>query len=302
MTGFMVDLNPSMGCLFIGIDLSLVLYGGVCAQAVYYFWHYRNDGLVLKTLVVMAWVLQSAQIATDIHQLWYYLIRGHGNILALTVLDPATGGQSLLSHALMVLVQWYFLHRIWLLLKGTRVKCFYAGFAAFVSLMTLGTSIWVVYDCFIEKSVTTAVRGGLVPGIWSLSAIFVTDLYITCILCYALWGCRNGFQQTDGILTRLVIYAINRGILLCLASFVAIVLWVIDSKGGTTYIEAISAPGQGTLYANSLLAVLNVRNHLGQLEATRSDHNASELPFVTIRKDSRMVTVADSTCGAKIEV
>ncbi|KAI0734002.1 hypothetical protein C8Q72DRAFT_507133 [Fomitopsis betulina] len=107
----------------------------------------------------------------------------------------------------------------------------------------------------------------MVPGLWSLSAAFVTDLYITSILCYTLNHQKRGIQRTDSILTRLVIYTINRGAILCLASFVAIVLWVIDSKRGTAYTEAISAPGQGTLYANALLAVLNVRNHLGHLEA-----------------------------------
>ena len=70
MAAFDVDLNNSMGCLFIGVALSLAtvrtryglssvltlgysdrFYGIACAQVMYYFWNYRYDTLTLRSWV-----------------------------------------------------------------------------------------------------------------------------------------------------------------------------------------------------------------------------------------------------------
>ncbi|KAH9907652.1 uncharacterized protein B0H18DRAFT_591081 [Fomitopsis serialis] len=105
-----------------------------------------------------------------------------------------------------------------------------------------------------QKSVNGAVRRALVPGYWTLASAFSMDFYITCVLCYILFNRRTAFRRTNTILERLIIYTINRGVLLCLLSLLCIALYPVDGKRGSLYSETVSAP-EAALYVNSLMAV-----------------------------------------------
>ncbi|OSX61410.1 hypothetical protein POSPLADRAFT_1046811 [Postia placenta MAD-698-R-SB12] len=48
MTVVELDLNGQIGCFFIGIILSVVLYGCTFSQVIYYFYHYTQDRKQLK--------------------------------------------------------------------------------------------------------------------------------------------------------------------------------------------------------------------------------------------------------------
>ncbi|EED83381.1 predicted protein [Postia placenta Mad-698-R] len=53
MTVVELDLNGQIGCFFIGIILSVVLYGCTFSQVIYYFYHYTQDRKQLKFVVGM---------------------------------------------------------------------------------------------------------------------------------------------------------------------------------------------------------------------------------------------------------
>ncbi|KDQ49185.1 hypothetical protein JAAARDRAFT_663857 [Jaapia argillacea MUCL 33604] len=59
------------------------------------------------------------------------------------------------------------------------------------------------------------------------AATAACDFSITVILCWVLHGSRTGIQETDTLLDKLMIYAINRGALTTLAAFLNMLLFVL---------------------------------------------------------------------------
>ncbi|KAH9917965.1 uncharacterized protein B0H18DRAFT_1033021 [Fomitopsis serialis] len=76
------------GPLFAGLILSHLLYGVTVAQTLFYFCNYQSDTRAVKSWVVAIWLLDTAKIITEAHQLWDYFVTAHGNIFALLPVDP----------------------------------------------------------------------------------------------------------------------------------------------------------------------------------------------------------------------
>jgi len=93
------------------------------------------------------------------------------------------------------------------------------------------------------------------------SASFLSDLYIAVSLCIVLHKARTGHQRTESIISLLISYTVQRGILLSLMQsglFVTSIYCVIHG----TQVAMIFFFGTSTLAANTLLASLNVRQHV----------------------------------------
>ncbi|KAH0831946.1 hypothetical protein J3R83DRAFT_12832 [Lanmaoa asiatica] len=85
------------------------------------------------------------------------------------------------------------------------------------------------------------------------------DVLITVFLCFTLQISRTGFQKSDTLITKLILFSINTGFLtsLCaLASLVCISVW----PHMWIYIAFYFCIGR--LYCNTLLATLNARKGL----------------------------------------
>ncbi|EPS95735.1 hypothetical protein FOMPIDRAFT_1053911 [Fomitopsis schrenkii] len=80
-------LNETLGCVLIGAFLSLILYGCTCAQTLYYYYHYGNDRLFMKALVLTVWVLDTGKAVAEMQQLQFYLVDHHAQLFGLLKLD-----------------------------------------------------------------------------------------------------------------------------------------------------------------------------------------------------------------------
>ncbi|KZT65586.1 hypothetical protein DAEQUDRAFT_519726 [Daedalea quercina L-15889] len=239
----------------------------------YYAWNYQHDPRSLKIWVATAWALQSAVMLTESLQLWFYLVARHGKIFDLIAVDPSTGVQQLFARLVQLFVQWYLLQKIWQLLHTRRQQLVHGIISGVIFLICLGSSIAVVHSSIVQKSVSNIIRQAQLPAYWTIASQLTMDIYITCVLCYALRQCKSRFSRTNVIMERMVIYTINRGVLLCLLSFVCMILYPVDSRRGTLFSETVSTP-ESALYVNSLMAVFNVRNYLVQLEV-ETKHDSS---------------------------
>ncbi|KAF4622143.1 hypothetical protein D9613_009320 [Agrocybe pediades] len=110
-------------------------------------------------------------------------------------------------------------------------------------------------------------------------AIFavVSDIMIAASLMYFLHGQRSGMKRTDRVITKLIVYAANRGLV---TSIVIIVEAIAFTKlHNTLWFLAIDFI-IGKLYANSLLATLNCRCFVGRLDRNRTIHTTMRFsPF-----------------------
>ncbi|KAI6158509.1 hypothetical protein EDD17DRAFT_1763643 [Pisolithus thermaeus] len=94
----------------------------------------------------------------------------------------------------------------------------------------------------------------------AVSAVVLAEILITTSLCVLLYdsGSRSAVPRTKRLLNTLIIYAVNRCLLTLLVTIAQLVVDANDQSAWTMGLDFIG----GKLYANSLLASLNTRQHL----------------------------------------
>ncbi|KAH9841657.1 uncharacterized protein C8Q71DRAFT_738088 [Rhodofomes roseus] len=90
-------------------------------------------------------------------------------------------------------------------------------------------------------------------SLFTLSAS-VVDIYITVTLCWHLRRMRSGLQRTDTLVRRLVVYAVDRGILTTTMQLLSLITYLPLAEK-PVYLWTVFHLPASKLYVNSMLAV-----------------------------------------------
>ncbi|KAL0568032.1 hypothetical protein V5O48_013953, partial [Marasmius crinis-equi] len=96
------------------------------------------------------------------------------------------------------------------------------------------------------------------------------DIYITAVLSVLLYNSKTGFQRSDAMITRLIKFAVNTGLL---TTCCAIGSLISICAAPTTFLYIGFFFTIGRLYANSLLCTLNARSYI---RSTGEDYNSTD--------------------------
>ncbi|EDR01864.1 uncharacterized protein LACBIDRAFT_310401 [Laccaria bicolor S238N-H82] len=311
-----IVLNDTLGAAFIGVVVSGCLFGVSCIQAWYYFTH-QSDRWPLKTLVAAVMVSDTIHQALISHTVYAYTITNWGNqsflgeipryiVLCSYPPHPLTDSgyrtlvvQVLFSGLTAFMVQCFLASRIWRLsdrkgwLIAIIVLLIVGEFGAIlgppmrpsiiIQLLTEQKKIayTIISLQFHTFSEVTRLKG-LSLSVNSLAAI--GDVFIAGSLCTILYRSRTGFHRSDTIITKLIIFSVNTGLLtsVCaLGSLVSILAWP------TTFIYIAFYFCIGRLYTNSLLATLNARKKLRELSDGIQNTSAMENVSVSLQSLGR---------------
>ncbi|KZT66537.1 hypothetical protein DAEQUDRAFT_758660 [Daedalea quercina L-15889] len=253
MTDLESELNSSLGCMFLSGLFSFMLYGCTCGQGLYYIGNYASsDHKHIKGLTG-----------------WDILARIHGDIFAfLGTLPRILPAEFFLSCITIFIVQCCYLYTIWTFLE--RSDHHWRWLLCIIlppSLLALGSlvsglvsSIQLLPAKDIEVALEkTKIVGAIRPG-----CSVIVDIYITVWLCYHLQDAKTGHERSDNMMTKLINYAITRGIVTSVVQTLAFALFLVDAKGKTLWSMIFYVPAS-TLYVNSLLAMWNARRHVAKI-------------------------------------
>jgi hypothetical protein len=109
---------------------------------------------------------------------------------------------------------------------------------------------------------------------FGLGSGLVADILISFSMCWSLYHKRTGFARTDSIIMTLMSYSINSGVLTCLLTIGMLITFSLDSS---SMVWQIFFWPMGKIYANSLLAMLNSRDHVRDRSITDKGENAFSL-------------------------
>ncbi|KAI6018999.1 hypothetical protein PISMIDRAFT_478406 [Pisolithus microcarpus 441] len=129
-------------------------------------------------------------------------------------------------------------------------------------------------------------------------AVVLAEVLITISLCILLYngGSRSSLRRTKRLLKALIVYAVNR-CLLTLIVTVAEVTLVMDNGNSMSLAMALEFV-VGKLYANSLLASLNAREHLrSQDSSCNPDLRSNAICLANLPRLPDMGTSRDGTKG-----
>jgi len=191
------------------------------------------------------------------HALYFYLITGFGNPLALL-----NGTWSLFSSiatnvVIAFIVQCFFTKQIFLLCSPQK-RWWVTGIIAITVLAHFVFGLETVIFFAIKKEFMRLKEVTLMAVVPFGTATVLSDIIIAIALCVLLGSNRSSFKDSDtnNIINKIIVFVISRGILL---SAVAVAETIVFSvQPNSLYSLAIDFV-IGKVYANSLLVALNSR-------------------------------------------
>ncbi|KAH9834536.1 uncharacterized protein C8Q71DRAFT_146499 [Rhodofomes roseus] len=264
-----LDLNLTVGSMFIGVLFSALFYGLTCAQVVYYSSaYYNSDKTLVKAFVYGIMIFDTIITAVDAATSWAFVIEGHANPPSVLIEPKVYAAENVLVRFVICAVQMFYIHGLWTLL--TRFGTTYKARLAItmppicLSLMALvfgfvGEYKIATQDWIIQK----ALRADEVASAGNYCAAALADLCICVSLCWTLRGRLSGFEwsRTDNMIRVLASYIVNRGILLTAMQIVNLGVFLYSVKPASLLWFPFNCI-EVKLYINSMMAVLNARRHL----------------------------------------
>ncbi|KAF5353533.1 hypothetical protein D9756_007836 [Leucocoprinus leucothites] len=253
-------------------------------QTYFYYVHYPDDGFDIKALVSLIWLLDSLHMAIVSYCIYYYLVINYNN-------PPALGHiRSLfmsvgLNVIIAFVVQCFFTRKIHILC-GPKFKWFVTSIISLSVVAHLAFGLETVVFLFIKKELSKLPEMTLIAATPFAITAVLSDIFIAGALCWLLHGSKTNFKRTNTVISKLIVYAINRCLLTSLVAVGEVIAF--SASPHTLWYLAIDFV-IGKLYANSLLATLNSRQSIKAAASNISGNSVhlSDLEFGS--GSSRMV-------------
>ncbi|KAF5319761.1 hypothetical protein D9619_008534 [Psilocybe cf. subviscida] len=259
-----LDLNNTFGALLLGTIISSILYGAMCLQAWTYFQRYSDGPLIKSAVTALMYfntfltpkyalliqnnrILESLHSAFSIHAIYYYVI--------LNYLNPT----ALLKATWSIIV---YLNR-----HVSKRNVPLAVSIAVLELANVGTAVSVVILAFQLELFSDfgGLRKILIPADISLALTVTIDILIAGSLSIRLRLSKTGISDTDRIIDKLVVHAINNGIVTSIAS-VFCLIFATTEKTSLVYLMFYQCIGH--LYSNSMISTLNSQKSRTRIAST----------------------------------
>ncbi|KAI9070307.1 hypothetical protein FKP32DRAFT_1753405 [Trametes sanguinea] len=249
--------KESLSYQIIGCSLATALFGITLLQAYIYYRRYVKDSVVLKIFVATLVCLDTVTTVLTVHGLYAYVVEDYLNPLKLLEVVWSLRVENGLGVTTSFLVQCYFGQRLWILSRKNIVftaTIFLLAFGNFGAGIGLTVVMQLDPSVFVFGTVRARVLIGVCNGCSSLC-----DALIAGGLCYFLHTGRSGIKQSNRLIDKLMVYAIQRGLLttICQILHLTTSLALPDR-----FIFLVFVLPENKLYTNCLLATLNVRQSL----------------------------------------
>ncbi|KAI6003059.1 hypothetical protein EDD15DRAFT_2467633 [Pisolithus albus] len=256
---------------------SAMLYGITTLQTYVYYMHYSEDSSTMKVVVAAIWILDTLNVSLMCHMLYYYLITRYGDPTSFEYIVwsfPASylvnvryiylaSRRDRISTAfqlfVVIIVRLFFAHKIYYLSRR-EVRWRVTAPIILLALAHFGFGMGVVGLILANDKISTATKLWFSTELPCEVTGFLSEVLITVSLCVLLYdrGSDSAFPRTKRLLNTLIVYAVNR----CVLTFFFGVAGFVGTFNNQALWEIGMIFIMGKLYANSLLASLNTRQHL----------------------------------------
>ncbi|KAH7908906.1 hypothetical protein BJ138DRAFT_1181407 [Hygrophoropsis aurantiaca] len=246
--------------VFIGLALSMAMYGIALGQYFFYLRAFTFDPKALKVMVLLLFIMDTLHSYGMLVYFRRLLILCHHNTtsaICISVLPWELFMAVILSYLVTFVVQSFYVHRVWIISAHNRwitVTVLVTALAQFVfGMLCTGNAIRTKS---VAALYTSMVTGGSAAGM-----SVACDTVITSSVFYYLHLKRQRVKRASTAIHQLVNVFINMGLFTCLISMVMFITYSIQ---GSRYL--VGTPGQLLCksYINSILAVLNARKSIRQ--------------------------------------
>ncbi|KAJ8080302.1 hypothetical protein PM082_017135 [Marasmius tenuissimus] len=267
-----MPLDATFGWLYIGMTVAMALWGVGAVQTWWYYDNYPNDPRILKGTVALTFICDTIHQILITYAIYIYVIKHFGDTEFASSVDWSLYVEILFNAFTAFFVQSFFTWRIWTLWKNVPLT---AGIVLLV-LSALGTSIAFVAQG-MSQNLNTFDKFKELQALSMVLTAAVTDIAICIAMCVLLNASKTGFSWSNHIINRLMLFAINSGILTA-ACATASLIFILALPNTLVYFCFYLTIGR--LYTNSILATLNARAFIRNGgRSTESEGNSRNMPM-----------------------
>ncbi|KAF8525779.1 hypothetical protein BU17DRAFT_83261 [Hysterangium stoloniferum] len=276
----------------LGHELTILLkplkrYGILTLQTFSYYQRYPNDRRYLKAVVGSIWILETFHIILVTYMIYEYLVTGFGDYAALQRNTWSFNMHVGLTTIVACISQIFFVFRCWMLDRST-LNTIVSLFILGIAVIQLAFGMTCTALTFVLKHFSEFQRYTWAVGVW-LGAAALCDILVSAAIVRSLWRSRTGISRTNSLITRLILWTINTGIITSLWAILDIAAF---SGAKDTLIHLFFNVMLAKLYANSLLATLNNRRTSEESSGTSQNISLSNVSsgraFVARQGDSKL--------------
>ncbi|KAI6126114.1 hypothetical protein EDD16DRAFT_1724441 [Pisolithus croceorrhizus] len=310
-----MTIPGGFGATLVGGLVSAMLYGITTLQTYVYYMHYSEDDSIIKFIVAAVWVLDTLHVAFMCHVLYYYLITNYGVLMSLEYVVWSFPASIMVNTLVITMVQSFFAHKIYHLCRH-KVRWLVTAPIILLLVAQLGISGDVstgfgtaretnssnqdaatAVVTFLNNAVTYAAYIRFYTATPALATALLAEVFNTVSLCVLLYerGSRSAVPRTKRLLNTLIVYAVNRCVLTLLVVIAEVTMvrmtYCKTTMALSTFFQDANDIVAWTmaltwlspkLYANSLLASLNTRQHLrSQVSGLESDQRVNAVRFAS---------------------
>ncbi|KAH9929529.1 uncharacterized protein BXZ73DRAFT_102059 [Epithele typhae] len=264
---FRIDAKRSNAASFLGATIGAFFYGIVLLQAFMYFHRYKNDQPILKLMVLIMVLAETAHVGLTMHIGYFYWVEHHADADADNFATVSIILLAPVSAFVILLADIFYARRVWLFNPPYKVS-FFVTWALFVGVGT-GFDLSATIRLLMNRTFQTWDEIKWLTTVAFACAV-VSDVLVAVSLVIHLYRQKTGFRRTDRLVDTLTSYAINTGLVTSLASGVCLFLSLLEGPHNL-YLAALTMVTT-KIYAISVLVTLNSREYLSsRLHAPETD-------------------------------
>ncbi|KAL5478260.1 hypothetical protein ACEPAI_2444 [Sanghuangporus weigelae] len=255
-------VDKTLGCLFLALVFSSVLWGAGCLQLYFYYEKYwKTDQQWLKAYIFVIWTLDTAHQVLIVQFNYMHLVRGVADATLLTAVSKTGIDTAILAAIIDTMIQIIFVRRAWILSNRNRVLTGVLSIAVIGQFAATTTYYGQIYHFNLLTQFVEVVHMELILN----CVLTFTDMLIAVSLIWLLRKSRSGIGRTDSVINRLVTYTIGSGFVTGLWTMSALIAAQVVTDSLIYLLIALVFP---KLYFNCMLASLNARSRLREALST----------------------------------
>ncbi|KAI0788213.1 hypothetical protein C8Q74DRAFT_666507 [Fomes fomentarius] len=255
------SVDSTLGAFLIGTIIGLVLYGLVIHKVWTYFKAgYSSDGIFLKAMVALLFSINTAHVFLCCHACYWYLVLNHGRQNVLQAAPWSIKFVPTTMIAVIFIVHLFYIRRIYLVGSPLMRKLLVV-----VGFNILCANIFAIIAAIEAWQLKTVEDWRGYTWLCSVAFGFVlaTDIILTTMIIMFLRNNRTGLKSTETLLNKLILYAVNTGLLTSTLGLLALVFDALRLPNNMVFL-AVSMSNIQT-YVLSVLTVLNSRTSLAKI-------------------------------------
>ncbi|KAI0833765.1 hypothetical protein BC628DRAFT_1414504 [Trametes gibbosa] len=278
--------NPAesiIGGLLIELCFAFMLYGITTLQTFIYFQKYSTDRFPLKALVAAVWILECIHTAFCMQFIYSYLVVGFGDYPGFVDINWGIGITVLCSAGIAMCVQGYYTWRVWIVSGKSLVWTVVIGFFVLLRVVYLMMAIYSTAAFGIASAALSYIypnwmiirytKSTLITISGGLGSAALVDMLVALTLSYYLKRGKHIWHgQSNSMVNRILLYAVNTGAITGTASLLCVILFALE-KSSLVFLGLVMI--QAKLYANSFLGSLNARSHIRRKGSLGGGYSAS---------------------------